>query len=800
MVGKRMAARAARQKQATESNENNEQRKVARKEKKNAQSLIHYEAITESGIAYLGGNKYSITLQLSDIDYQLAPNEVQEGLVEKYARFLNGHLAGHHVQVSIVNRVLDKAQLMESIELSSQDDGFDSQRDEYNQLISRRLESGRNNTVTEKYVTLQIEAESFEEAKIVLSRMAAEDIAALREVGGCRAEQISGDQRVRLLQQMLRPDAPNDFSYADMVGQKKAKTKDFVAPWSIDRSDSDRLVLYSGEDRYWQTMILRKMPNWMSDRVLKELAEIPADLTVSIHFDPLDQAEGLDLVKRQIAGMDIQMANERRKLAKQNMDIDLVPHELEASHTEAVELRQQLEQSNEKLFTTRIIIGVSAGSQEELEEAVKRVRRVAGKHSCSLENLRYMQIDGLNACLPLGLCKIPMYRTLTTAVGAVMIPFTTQELLERSGNFYGINALSKNVIMADRAKGMNSNGFILGTTGSGKSQFAKFEMNQTFLRRPNDEILIIDPEREYPALAKEMKATTVVISAGSEDAINPMDLSKEFTNVSDGDPVRNKCGFVLSLCEVLLGGADGLTPAKRSIIDRVVASLYSTYWTSDIPAPTLKDLYEALRHEPEAEAQEVATGLEMYARGSAQGFARQTNVDASNRVTIYDIAELSKDLQTFGMMVVLEEIWARIVRNKARGVRTWVYIDEFHLLFNNDYAGAYCQSMFKRVRKYGAAATGITQNIEELLINERARLMLSNSDGLFLLNQQSTDADALASLLHLSNQQRGYFTNVEPGRGLMKVGKAVIPFDNTMDSTQRIFKVFSTRFEEVSSF
>lgn len=769
----------------------------SRRSRTSAQGQIQYSALAESGLAWLGGNKYSITMKLSDVDYQLAPPETQENLVENYARFLNTHLSGQHIQVTILNRVLDKAKLMRDVEIGPRGDGYDAQRQEYNSLIARRLETGRNNTITEKYVTLSVEAESVEEAKVILSRMAAEDAASLRSVGGCKATQLNGQSRVRLLQSMLRPHVDATFTYGELIG-KPLSTKDYVAPWLIDTSSPDRIRLESSGTWLWQTMILRELPNWMSDRLLKELAEIPVNLTVSLHFDPIDQAEGLTLVKRQIAGMDMQRSTEQRKLAKQGLGDDLLPHELQNAHEEAVELRTQLEQSNEKLFTTKIIVGVGAASEDDLAEAVTRVRRVCAKHSCTLENLKYMQTDGLNAILPLGVCRIPVYRTLTTAVGAVMVPFTTQEILEPTGSFYGVNALSKNLIMADRTKTMNANGFILGTSGSGKSQFAKFEMEQIFLRRPHDEILIIDPEREYRALAHELRASTVVISPGSHDAINPLDLDKT-VSTADGDPIRAKCSYVLALCEVLLGGAEGLSATKRSIIDRVCQKMYRTYWNDPtVLPPTLENLYRSLKEESELEAGEVATGLELYAHGSAQGFSRQTNVDKTNRVTIYDTADLGRDLQTFGMMVVLEEIWSRIARNKARGVRTWLYIDEFHLLFSNDYAAEYCQAIFKRVRKWGAAATGITQNIEELLLNDRARLMLANSDGLFLLNQQSTDADALTELLKLSGQQRSYFTNVNPGCGLLKIGPSVVPFDNTMDTSQHIFKVFSTTFEELT--
>lgn len=788
--------RHSKQDKTAESKHSQKTKKTTKKTRRTAQDALDFEALTESGIAWLGDKKWSATIRLGDIDYQLAPEELREAIIEKWASFLNGHLAGQHVQITILNQILDKEHLLDEVALSPRGDGFDAARGEYNTLISQRLESDRQNVLTEKFVTITVEAESYEEARTQLGRIVAEDIAALREVGGCRATQLTGKERAQILQQMLRPGAAADFEYRELLAQKST-VKDHVSPWLIDdASNKDHVRLASVGERYWKTLVLRRLPPWMSDRLLKEISEIPVNLTVSVHLDPIDQAEGVTLVKRQIAGMDIQRSNEQRKLMKQGLTDDLMPHELQAAYEEATQLRTQLEQSNEKLFTATIVVGVAGETVEELDEAVARVMRVCGKHSCQLETLRYMQRDGLNAILPVGVNTLPVFRTITTAVAAVLVPFTTQEILEPGGMFYGVNALSKNLIVADRTATMNANGFILGSSGSGKSQFAKFEMEQIFLRRPTDDILIIDPEREYGPLALELNASRVVISAGSSHTLNALHLDKQVDGL-DVDPVREKCTFVLALCEVLIGGSQGLPAEKRSIIDRAAQRMYSEYWnTPGALSPTLMTLFDVLRTEPEPEAREIATALELYARGSASGFAQQTNVDTSNRVVVFDIADLGRDLQTFGMMVVLEEIWSRVVKNKAAGKRTWIYLDEFHLLFANEWAAAYCQGLFKRVRKYGASATGITQNIEELLANERARLMLANSDGLFLLNQQATDADALTDLLDLSTQQRSAFVNQKPGCGLMRVGHAQVPFDNTMDPNSRIFEVFSTRFKE----
>ncbi|MDE1566304.1 ATP-binding protein [Actinotignum schaalii] len=751
------------------------------------QAKIPYEGLTQTGLAWLGGNTYSATLELSDVNYSLAPSEVQEGVIEKYARFLNSHLSGTHVQIQLINQVLDKETLARGVALAMRGDGLDGWRSEYNTLISSRLATGRNNCVSRKYVTLTIEAEGVEEAKTTLSRMVTTASAALREIEGCQARQLNGGERLALMTYFLRPDAPR-FDYAQLLASNLT-TKDVAAPLSLDvgRDHVD------AGGRLWQSLVLRDFPAFISDQLLAELADLPLDMAVSIHIGPLSQKKGLDLVKAQIAGMDIQRGNEQRRLLKQGLSSDLMPHELQASFEEATELRTQLERSNEKLFRTTIVIAVGADSEGELAGRVERVKTLAAKHSCNLETLRYMQLDGLGATLPLGVCRLPVFRTLTTGALAVMVPFTTAELMEDDGDFYGINARSKNLIVADRRRGMNANAFILGTTGSGKSQFAKFAMLQTFLRRPTDELLIIDPDREYVPLASVMGANRVIVSSSSPDSINPLEVDKR----AGGESIQEKCGVALSLLEVLLGGEAGLSASERSIIDRCVARLYRDYLNTDeAVSPTLTDLYDALSRETDGEGRELARGLELYASGSASGFARATSINRDNRVTVFDTADLSRDVQTFGMMVVLEEIWGRIKTNRAAGIRTWVYVDEFHTLFANPHAAAYFEAMYKRVRKWGASMTGITQNIEELLGNKAARLMLSNSDGLFLLNQQATDGAALADLLKLSGEQAAFFTNQAPGKGLLRLGGVLVPFDNTMPSSSRLYELFSTKFED----
>ena len=769
---------------------------MPRSKRNTAQKVLQYEALTDTGICVLGDNHYSVTLKLEDIDYQLAPEDDQQGIVEQYAQFINSFDTGQSVQLTVLNRHLDREVLSRAVSFSPRGDDADKYRWEYNDLINARLSAGRNNTVTDKYLTITVEVEDFEHATSTLARVATESTAQLRAVGGCRAERVSGEERVRLLHDILRPGEPFRFTYNDLVGTTLT-TKDVVSPWTIDfRENVNTITLSNETDTYYQTLVLRDLPAWLSDRLVKELSELTCELALSVHFRPLDHSEGLDLVKRQIAEMEMQRSNELRKARKQGNGEESIPHELVASRQEAMELREQLESSNEKLFSTTIVVGVAGRTRDELNEAVEQVRAVGRKQSCGFETLKWMQEDGLNAVLPLGGCRLPVFRTLTTATVAVMVPFTTQELLQPGGRFYGANAISKNLVVGSRTATMNGNAFILGTTGSGKSQFGKGEAFQTYLGT-DDDIIIVDPEKEYVALGEVTGATRIEISAGSTACINPLHMDRD-ANAEDGSPVKLKAEFILSLCEVLIGGASGLSPVQRSIIDRCVTRVYGQFFKDKkADPPTLRTLFDELSAQPEEEARAVATALELYASGSFSGFSQQTNVDTSNRVLIYDIAKLGSDMKTFGMLVVLEQIWAQVQANRARGRRTWLYMDEFHLLFSNDYAGAYCQMIWKRARKYGLMPTGLTQNIEELLMSERARLMLANSDTLVLLNQNPTDAETLQGLFHWSDKHRGYFQNVAPGCGLLKMGPAMVPFDSRMPTTTELYKLYTTKFGEV---
>ncbi|KAB6796980.1 ATP-binding cassette domain-containing protein [Bifidobacterium longum] len=530
-------------------------------------------------------------------------------------------------------------------------------------------------------------------------------------------------------------------------------------------------------------------------RSVNDLTGLRARVDVSIHLAPMDRGESMTLVRRKNAEVKMQIMDQRRKNRKQGLDPDDLPDDLADQQEQLGQLRDELRSTNQRLVDSIIVIGVSAASQEELEVACRNVKAKVNAQSCTAESLKFMQMEGLTAELPLGNNPLPMKRTLTTNSAAILIPFTTQEVFEPHGLFYGSNARSGNPILADRRSHMNSNGFVLGTSGGGKSFTVKQEIAGMFLNR-DDEVIVIDPEREYLALAAAFGGQIIQISAGTGTRVNPMDIVLEDDSASD--PVKDKTNNVVSMIGALIGGIDGLDPLQKGLVDQCVSNLYTRYRNQGggVVQPTLQDLHDELQAGGDQVSRYLADALNPYITGSMSGFNGQTNVDLSNRFTVFDVSGLSGELRTFGMMVVIDQVWNRVIRNKANGRRTWLYVDEFHRFFSNQYAAAQFKDIYKRARKYGLGVTGITQNVEEILDLQDAREMLSNSDFLMLLSQNSTDADALCELLTLSEEQRQYFTGVLPGQGLMKIGSAYVPFDGRIPAGGDLYRLYSTTFQE----
>lgn len=762
---------------------------------KGVKQLIGYDSMLRNGVAYLGGDMWSASIMFEDINYQTAREEHQMEIIDRWAKLINSLDAGQGLQIGAYTRTRGMDEMLAEISMADRGDGLDGYRRDYNQVVAGKLDRASRNTDTVKTLTVTIHESDRDTAVRTLNALCQQLTAQLHSIDECRATRLDRTGRLRLLAEVLRPGEP--FSFDERRFERtpgRPSTKDLVCPWSIDARDPARLELASeGSGCFHRTMWISDLPPELTDQLVNDLTSIRARVNVSIHLSAYDRATSMTVVRRKNAEIKMQVMETRRRNRRQGLDPDDLPDDLADQQAQIGELQDELRQTNQRLVNAMIVIGVSADTVEELDLACRTVRAKVNAQSCKAESLRYMQLEGLTAELPLGNDPLPMRRTLTTNSAAILVPFTSQEVFEPGGLFYGSNARSGNPIVADRRAHMNSNGFILGTSGGGKSFTVKQEIAGMFLNR-DDEIIIIDPEREYVPLARAFDGQTVQISAGSTSRINPLDIV--FDETGDSDPVKDKTNNVVAMIGGLIGGNQGLDALERSLVDRCALSLYVRCRDTGGPQPTLADLQTALDATGEQAGHDMATALGSYVTGSLSGFNGQTNVDLSNRFTVFDVSGLSGELRTFGMMTVIDQVWNRVVRNRKLGRRTWLYVDEFHRFFGNRYAAAQFKDIYKRARKWGLGVTGITQNIEELLGDDDARMMLSNSDFLMLLSQNPADADELCALLKLSEEQRSYFTGVMPGQGLMKIGGAFVPFDGRIPAQGTLYGLYSTSFDD----
>ena len=771
-------------------------RKTTRKPK-GVKQLIGYDSMLRNGIAHLGGDQWSASVVFEDINYQLSPEAHQMEIIDKWARVINSFDAGQSVQIASYTRSRGVREILADVMMDERGDGLDEYRRDYNRLAEGKLESVSRDTSTIKIMTVTITENDRQAACATLNALCNNLVAQLRNIDECAATRLDRAHRLRLMAEVLRPGESFTFDerrFAHQPGQPD--TKDLVCPWSIDARKPDRLDIESMDSSFFhRTMWVSSLPPELSDQLVNDLTGLRARVDVSIHLAPMDRGDSMTRVRRKNAEIKMQIMDQRRKNRKQGLDPDDLPDDLADQQEQLGQLRDELRQTNQRLVDSIIVIGVSAASEEELELTCRNVRAKVNAQSCKAESLKFMQLEGLTAELPLGANPLPMTRTLTTNSAAILIPFTTQEVFEPHGLFYGSNARSGNPILADRRSHMNSNRFVLGTSGGGKSFTVKQEIAGMFLNR-DDEVIVIDPEREYLPLAQAFGGQIIPISAGSGTCINPLDIVLDETG--DGDPVKQKTSNVVSMIGSLIGGSEGLGPVEKSLVDRATLSLYVAYRDTGAGSwqPTLQDLRRTLDGTGEPTGHELAVALDSYTSGSLSGFNGQTNVNLSNRLTVFDVSGLTGELRTFGMMVVIDQVWNRVIRNRAAGRRTWLYIDEFHRFFGNQYSAGQFKDIYKRARKYGLGVTGITQNIDELLLDQDASMMLSNSDFLMLLSQNGSDADSLCELLKLSEEQRQYFTGVMPGQGLMKIGNAYVPFDGRIPSGGLLYNLYSTSFDD----
>ena len=765
-----------------------------------AQQTIPYLQMYPDGICRVTEKKYSKSLVFEDINYQLAQADDKTAIFENWCDFLNYFDASVSVQLSFINQGARKEKAQAAIEIPAQDDAFNSIRREYADMLKNQLEKGNNGLEKCKYITFSIEADNLAAAKARLSRIET-DVLNNFKVLGVTARPMNGQERLNVLHGIFHPEGePFRFSW-DWLVPSGLSTKDFIAPSSFRFGDGRTFRMGR---KLGAVSFLEILAPELNDRMLSDILDLENGIIVNMHIRSIDQSEAIKTIKRKITDLDKMKIEEQKKAVRSGYDMDIIPSDLATFGSEAKNLLQDLQSRNERMFLLTFLVVNMADTKRKLDNDVFATAGFAQKNNCTLTRLDYLQEAGFMSSIPLGENLIPIQRGLTTSSTAIFIPFITQELFQRGAAlYYGLNALSNNMILCDRKQLKNPNGLILGTPGSGKSFAAKREMTNAFLIT-DDDIIICDPEAEYFSLVQRLGGQVIRLSPtgkgmdGKPQYVNPMDINLNYSE--DDNPLALKSDFILSLCELVIGGKEGLQPVEKTVIDRAVRNVYRPFLADPDPAkmPILGDLYNELLKQPEPEAARIAAALELYVSGSLNVFNHRTNVELNNRLVCFDIKQLGKQLKKLGMLIVQDQVWNRVTVNRAEKKATRYYMDEFHLLLKEEQTAAYSVEIWKRFRKWGGIPTAITQNVKDLLSSREVENIFENSDFVLMLNQAQGDRAILAKQLNISPQQMKYVTHTEAGEGLIFYGNVVLPFIDRFPTDTELYRLLTTKPEEMS--
>lgn len=777
-------------------------REIVRNARKNdgvpqtAQQSIPFDRMFPDGICRVGLDYYTKTVQFQDINYQLAQQEDKTEIFEEWCAFLNFFDSSVKFQLSFENMATDVSDFEKSIKISHKNDGFDDVRDEYSEVLLHQMEAGNNGLTKTKYLTFGINAESMKTAKPRLIHIETDILNNFKRLG-VQAKSLNGSERLELMHRQFHigDDAKFHFDWKYLTGSGLS-VKDFIAPSSFAFPTGRYFQI---GDMYGCMSFLSIDASDISDRLLADFLSMESSQIVTMHIQSVDQNEAIKTIKHTITELDRSKIEEQKKAVRAGYDMDIIPSDLATYGKDAKALLKELQSQNERMFLLTFLVMNTGKTKQELENNVFQATSIAQKHNCNLVRLDYQQEQGLMSTLPLANNLIEIQRGMTTSSTAIFVPFTTQELFQSGDEalYYGLNALSNNMIMVDRKKLKNPNALILGTPGSGKSFSAKREIANSFLVT-DDDIIISDPESEYSPLVARFGGQVIKISPTSDQYINPMDINMNYSD--DDNPIALKADFILSLCELIVGNKDGLRPVAKTVIDRCIRQIYQKYFENPGPEnmPILGDLYQALLAQEEPEAKHVATALEIYVSGSLNVFNHRTNVELTNRLVCYDIKDLGKQLKKIGMLVVQDQVWGRVTENRSQGRSTRYYMDEMHLLLREDQTAAYTVEIWKRFRKWGGIPTGITQNVKDLLASKEVENIFENSDFIYMLNQAVGDRQILAKQLNISPHQLSYVTHSGEGEGLLFYGNVILPFVDRFPTNTELYRIMTTRLSEVA--
>ena len=753
-----------------------------------AQQTIPYREMHPDGICRVAGRQYTKTIQYEDINYAVASSDDQAAIFDGYCSFLSYFDSALPFQMSFVNRRSHSVDQYK-VNIPMQHDEYDSVRGEFVDMLTRQIAKSNNGIVRTKYITFGLTADSLAASRPRLERVEADIMGNFKRLG-VLSRPMDGRDRLEVMHGQLHPGGREPFRFSwDMIPQTGMSSKDFIAPTSFDFRQSR---VFRVGTTWGAASYLQIIASELSDKLLTELLEMDAEMTVTMHMQAVDQLQAIKNVKSKVSDIDKMKVEEQKKASRSGYDPDILPPDLVTFANTSKALLSDLQSRNERLFLLTFLVLNTAPTQQQLENDVFTASGIAQKYNCLLRRLDFQQEQGYMSSLPLGYNGIEIQRGMTTSSTAIFVPFMTQEL--RMGGealYYGMNALSHNVIMADRKKLKTPAGLYLGTPGSGKSFAAKREIIGVFLTT-GDRIIVVDPMGEYTPLIRRLGGQVVEIAPNSPHHINPMDLQLDFSG--EENPMSLKSDFILSLCELIVGGKDGLQPIERTVIDRCVRILYRDYLNNPetAPMPMLEDLHSLLIEQAEPEAKRLAAALELYVTGSLNVFNHQTNVDLDSRLVCLDLKQLGSGLRTIAMLIMQDLVWSQVSQNFGEGKATWCYYDEFHLLLADELTASYCVTIWRMLRKKYCVPSALTQNVKDFLSSPAVTNILENSDFLVLLSQGQYDRQILAKQLGISPHQLSYVTHSGSGEGLLFFGNTTIPFVDRFPRGE-IYDLLTTR-------